>query len=276
MTTNTNTESPCLLSPHHFPKLQQEQGHPLQHSWTLWYDGKKSNINTNNTTTVPPTDTAAASWAAQLIQIQTITTVEDFWSLFTFLKKPAAMEVRTNYYLFKTGYRPMWEDHGSGGRWVVPVQGHDLSRVDSIWEMALLAAIGGRLDGLANDNNENNNIIGNVREIKTVMMSQIPVETPLPEEGAGDTTNCMCDNDMLINNISNNKDILIGVALTKKPESFKVEFWVNNISSMDHCCRVGGSILQELGWPRTSMGKAPRIALLPLKVSNATQVLCQM
>jgi len=136
---------------------QQQAQNPLNTSWTLWYDGRKD--NTFNQTQQKQQQTAAAAesggsvtvpsaneWVASLVEIKTVSTVEEFWSLFMFLKKPSSMELRTNYYLFKKGFKPSWEENSKGGRWVIPIQGDDRSKIDKTWEELLMAAVGERLE----------------------------------------------------------------------------------------------------------------------------------
>ena len=144
------------------------QQHPLNTSWTLWYDGRKDNTFNQTQQSQYEKEAAAAAasaehsaqptpsaneWVASLVEIKTVSTVEEFWSLVLFLKKPSSMELRTNYYLFKKGFKPSWEENSNGGKWVIPVQGDDRTKIDKTWEELLMAAVGERLE-------EGNSIIG--------------------------------------------------------------------------------------------------------------------
>lgn len=47
-------------------RVGAEQPHPLEHSWTLWYDN-------------PQSKSKHAVWGSSLRRIHTFSTVEDFW-----------------------------------------------------------------------------------------------------------------------------------------------------------------------------------------------------
>jgi translation initiation factor 4E len=111
--------------------------HPLENSWTLWYDSKR---------TVKPD---ATSWEENLQTVQVLSNVEEFWAMLSIIKKPGQMEISSNYHFFKTGIKPMWEDPANheGGKWVITLQvAADLYNLDSIWEELLMALIGEYLD----------------------------------------------------------------------------------------------------------------------------------
>jgi len=111
--------------------------HPLENSWTLWYDSKR---------TVKP---EAASWEENLQTVQVLTSVEEFWAMMSIIKKPGHMELGSNYHFFKTGIKPMWEDPANkeGGKWVVSLSNAaDLYNLDNIWEELLMSLIGEYLD----------------------------------------------------------------------------------------------------------------------------------
>lgn len=50
-------------------------------------------------------------------------TVEDFWSLYNHIQSAGGLNWGSDYYLFKEGIKPMWEDVNNvqGGRWLVVV-----------------------------------------------------------------------------------------------------------------------------------------------------------
>lgn len=111
--------------------------HPLENSWTLWYDSKR---------TMKP---EAASWEENLLTVQVLTNVEEFWAMLSLIKKPSSMELSSNYHFFKTGIKPMWEDpaNKAGGKWVIALsQASDLYNLDSTWEELLMSLIGEYLD----------------------------------------------------------------------------------------------------------------------------------
>jgi len=45
--------------------------------------------------------------------------VEEFWSIYSHLHRPASLPNICDYHLFKEGVRPVWEDTPNGGKWIV-------------------------------------------------------------------------------------------------------------------------------------------------------------
>ena len=89
----------------------------LQHEWTFWYDKRWVRGG-------------EVSYENNLKKIGTFGTVENFWRQVTSLTKrtllidcisrhynhmakPAQLEWDSNYYLFKKGIKPMWEDEAN-------------------------------------------------------------------------------------------------------------------------------------------------------------------
>ncbi|KAI7906403.1 translation initiation factor eIF 4e-like domain-containing protein [Cokeromyces recurvatus] len=100
-----NDES--LKTVFHDPKNYNVK-HPLQNTWTLWFDnpGKKAN---------------AASWSQNLKEIVDVNTVEDFWGVHNNIVKVNHLEISSNYHVFKKGIRPEWEDpaNANGGKFSI-------------------------------------------------------------------------------------------------------------------------------------------------------------
>jgi translation initiation factor 4E len=79
--------------------IREEGEHPLQTSWSFWYDKKQSRkTNTNE-------------FRERLHKLGSFDTIESFWKLYLHLKRPSALEVNVNLYLFRDGpnIAPMWE-----------------------------------------------------------------------------------------------------------------------------------------------------------------------
>ncbi|CCW60928.1 unnamed protein product [Phytomonas sp. EM1] len=88
---------------------KEESGnvHPLNRSWTLWYDSS-STYNTE-------------SWGLSLVPIITVKTVEDFFLMLKYMKPLHALRTSAQYHFFQEGVKPMWEDEankGGGKLWV--------------------------------------------------------------------------------------------------------------------------------------------------------------
>lgn len=115
--------------------------HPLEDSWTLWYFR----------------NLGSRSWEDNLVEIRSFNTVEDFWCLFNYLKTPSELILGTDYYLFKKGIRPMWEDpaNNNGGRWLICVekkQGTNRgNKTDDYWLDLVMLIIGDNFGDYSNE-----------------------------------------------------------------------------------------------------------------------------
>lgn len=108
--------------------------HPLQHTWTMWYDPpKKGHLSAHN-------------WQDSVKKIMDFDTVEDFWCMFNNLAAPDKVAHGCNYHLFKKDVHPSWEDphNVQGGKWVL-VQ-RDTEILNQLWENSVLAVIGEMFD----------------------------------------------------------------------------------------------------------------------------------
>lgn len=106
--------------------------HPLQNSWTIWFDN-------------PGKRTSTASWVEHLRKITTFDTVEDFWRVFNNLKPASTLPQGSNYHIFKEHIEPKWEDptNAKGGKWTVSVPPKNRNTVlDQMWLWAVLSCIG--------------------------------------------------------------------------------------------------------------------------------------
>ncbi len=86
--------------------------HPLSTAWSFWYDKKQSR----------KTDTS--EFRQRLIKLGTFDTIEGFWKLYCYLKRPSALDINVNLYLFRNGSNiaPMWEAFPRGGCWILKVK----------------------------------------------------------------------------------------------------------------------------------------------------------
>lgn len=52
-------------------------------------------------------------------------TVEDFWCYYNNMRRPSGLDANSNYHIFKTGVKPMWEDphNAKGGKWILQLKG---------------------------------------------------------------------------------------------------------------------------------------------------------
>lgn len=117
--------------------------HPLQNSWVLWFD--PGSYGHKNKT--------AKTWIETLEKIYTITTVEDFWAVFNNVTAPQNIPAGSNYYIFKEGIQPQWEDkrNKSGGKWQVITNRSQRDKLNEMWENTLMLLVGEQFDGADND-----------------------------------------------------------------------------------------------------------------------------
>jgi len=122
--TITNQQDKTLSSDEVNPKS------PLEFSWTFWYIKPDKRLN----------------WEQSSIKILDVSFVEDFWATFNHLASPSRLshaKSNSDYYFFKKGVRPMWEDPANtgGGRWLFNCGQQD-SKLDEWWQETLLGMIG--------------------------------------------------------------------------------------------------------------------------------------
>lgn len=109
--------------------------HPLQNSWTLWFFKKDG-----------------GSWSDNHRPIITVSTVEDFWSLYNHIEVASKLPVGTDYSMFKEGIYPDWEDkrNTNGGRWMINLdRRHRAEFLDTYWLETLFFLIGENADQYA-------------------------------------------------------------------------------------------------------------------------------
>ena len=110
--------------------------HQLQTPFSFYYDKKQYR----------KTDTT--EFANKLKKLATFSTIEDFWRIYLFLKRPSAIESNVNIYLFREGpgIVPMWEAFPHGGCWLLKVKKKGLvegsSILGNLWHDLVLAFIG--------------------------------------------------------------------------------------------------------------------------------------
>lgn len=135
--------------------------HPLYSPWTLWFDSpatKGRNLPQTPMSSFPqtpvaqtPGGVAAQGWMEDIKRVITFDSVEEFWGLYNNIVPPSQLPQKANYYLFKEGIIPAWEDEANknGGKWSIQLP-RDKNRnvVDKMWLYTMLAAIGETFDPL--------------------------------------------------------------------------------------------------------------------------------
>jgi len=124
--------------------------HPLMFKWVLW-ELKPGNKH---------------AWNESLMQIATFDSVEDFWMVHTNALPPSQLPLGSDYYLFREGIKPNWEDamNVKGGRWqaILPSKQNlpreqISSNLDKCWLELMMSVIGAQYgDGI----HENHDVCG--------------------------------------------------------------------------------------------------------------------
>ncbi|CAK0897735.1 unnamed protein product, partial [Prorocentrum cordatum] len=104
---------------------------PLESGWTFWYDKKTSDKKESD------------QYMEGLKQLGSFNTIQGFYRHYSHLHRPSEFPRDHNLYLFRKGYKPMWEEFPEGGCWIIRIkrkatQGY----VNHMWENLLLACIG--------------------------------------------------------------------------------------------------------------------------------------
>lgn len=68
-------------------------------------------------------------------------TAQEFWKVFSHLKRPSSLPSVSDYHVFKQGIRPVWEDDENkrGGKWIMRLK---KGVADRYWEDLLIALVG--------------------------------------------------------------------------------------------------------------------------------------
>jgi translation initiation factor 4E len=82
-----------------------------------------------------------------LQKVGSFDTVESFWKLYLYLKRPSALESNVNLYLFRDGpeIAPMWECFPKGGCWILKIKkkrDSGASVLGKMWQDMVFSAIG--------------------------------------------------------------------------------------------------------------------------------------
>ena len=74
-------------------------------------------------------DQAAASTEPNVVHpyensiktVADVNTVEGFWSIYDYLKRPSELPTTTDYHFFRSHIKPTWEDKSNekGGKWII-------------------------------------------------------------------------------------------------------------------------------------------------------------
>lgn len=99
---------------------------PLKYTWVIWYR--------------PPTS-KSSDYEKSTKPMCKMSTAQQFWRVYTHLKRPSALPTVSDYHFFREGIRPVWEDEENkrGGKWIMRLK---KGVSDRYWEELLMAMIG--------------------------------------------------------------------------------------------------------------------------------------
>lgn len=123
---------------------------PTQHYWNVYFD-KHEDPKAQQQQQPPSTGGAGTEdYTANLEQLgERIESVQDFWR-YSNNTPIEQMKMRESIYLFKEGFRPIWEDRRNlhGGSWTFRIPKNQ-GRV--VWEQVQMLAIGESFEGALED-----------------------------------------------------------------------------------------------------------------------------
>jgi translation initiation factor 4E len=98
---------------------------PLTYTWVVWYR--------------PPTP-KNTDYEKSIVSMVKFGTAQEFWKVFTHLKRPSTLPTVSDYHVFKQGIRPVWEDeeNNRGGKWIMRLK---KGVADRYWEELLMALV---------------------------------------------------------------------------------------------------------------------------------------
>lgn len=141
-------------SPHLPPKLQSYVPIYSRHIMlffprTIYHDTKTKVPFTPQTSSDNsyPAPADSGTYEAGLTTVGEFDTVESYCRYFNWLKPPSKLERNSNYHLFKSGIKPMWEDeaNANGGKWVLTMKNNP-ALLDQCWQWLTMALVGEELD----------------------------------------------------------------------------------------------------------------------------------
>lgn len=104
--------------------------HKLNSKWIFWYASRKE-------------EDRHISYCDRLVNIAEVSSLEDFFRYYLFIKSVPEVERNTDLGLFKVGYKPSWESCPDGGCWFIRFKKtDDPLDIDVKWEKLLFALVG--------------------------------------------------------------------------------------------------------------------------------------
>ncbi len=104
--------------------------HKLNSKWCFWYISRKEKDHN-----IP--------YSERMKKIAEISSLEEFFKYYMFLKSPSDMERNTDLSIFKEAFQPLWESCPESGIWFIRFKkSDDPLEIDLRWERIVFALIG--------------------------------------------------------------------------------------------------------------------------------------
>ncbi len=111
--------------------------HQLKGKWTYWYSPRGKNSKPD----------ASKNYESNLTKLGDISTLEEFFSYYCFIKKPSEIPVDHKVIFFRKDHKPCWEDWPRGGCWILQVKKKENAHQYNLkWERLIFALISEEID----------------------------------------------------------------------------------------------------------------------------------
>ncbi|KAF8283954.1 eukaryotic translation initiation factor eIF-4E [Trypanosoma cruzi] len=206
--------------------------HPLNSSWTLWYDS----LSTYD----------SERWELSLVEVITVRTVEEFFTMLHYCKPPHVLRVSAQYHFFREGVKPMWEDpsNKAGGKLWISLDDKPVGDVGGRkWENANTGgAAGGEKDNASaatNNSNSNQNAKAKKEEQETEKKPELDTMWEnLLMAMVGEYLDPEPDGDHIM-----------GLVLSRRKYHNRIALWLRDASASEAVARIEKKLVKEAGLP---------------------------
>ncbi|KAH9586409.1 Translation Initiation factor eIF- 4e [Trypanosoma melophagium] len=201
--------------------------HPLNRPWTLWYDS----VSTYD----------SQRWEHSLVEVMTVRTVEDFFTMLHYCKPPHVLRVSAQYHFFREGVKPMWEDPSNkgGGKLWLSFDGKTFGGV-TVGKKLDTANTNGTVAGDGNNNNSTSSNDKPKKEERDVEKS--PEMNTIWENVLMAMVGEYLDDEV-------GGEHIMGVVLSKRKYQNRLALWLRDATATEAIGRIERQLVKELGLP---------------------------
>ncbi|KAI8055331.1 translation initiation factor eIF 4e-like domain-containing protein [Syncephalis plumigaleata] len=126
-TTNSTTTTTTTAHEQDVIQRTEDGRHLLKAEWTLWFMHRAPGQKITD-------------YEGAIKKIGSFGTIEDYWAVYSHLKRANDLPNISDYHMFRKGVRPVWEDEANvqGGKWICRLKKGLASRY---WEQLIMAVI---------------------------------------------------------------------------------------------------------------------------------------